>query len=688
MRAFKKRFLTGLEPNAEKSAPVKEANTLLAIDDDSRGILPTGERLVLKGLGAKPRPQAYLLPIPPQADLQTRRFTLLTDYPLDDAGNNRQLEVLLCNFLPLHSSASGSSPMPFEIDLTTQGAAGATKLVCKNAASDIVLLPQSTSSTRNPFYLEGEPKTFPYSYLRYGLGHLTEHEFIAVVDKASSTTGNFLLAEFSDETDFRTNHATSLPELLSLGLSVKLPVDRPTTVELRIPSLKSSLLAYDLDITYRRPNGANELFAPLVRQYLEHPHESRYFVNARHARVALHGVAPYLPPPLKSKAERGVAFEIWADPTIGAELSIELKVDFLASLGQLYMRYRTVFAAFPLLIVTLALRKQFRVYDETGTFIPFTKALDLSLRHSIPLLLLSLTLLSMSLSGFSSLNGGFPWARRAETRLPIPDFHSNDLLIGTKDPFFWILTPIIGFVSIGVCTALHFVTLVLTQTCTFIYGLVVPAPSTGAGDSRQRAVSPAFVPSTPRRRMITTAVLLFLVATFIPYQFAYLVACLVQLFTTMRALRIKAVTSTIANANFHHYAHSILLLMLWVLPINLPILAVWVRNLAVHWLTPFSSHHNVLSIMPFILLVENLTTGRMVPRMTSWLRYITSILLFGTALSAGILGVSHAYLLHHLVDVIAAWLVIVHSTANSWSLAGLGAMFDGNNGARKTRKTP
>lgn len=57
--------------------------------------------------------------------------------------------------------------------------------------------------------------------------------------------------------------------------------------------------------------------------------------------------------------------------------------------------------------------------------------------------------------------------------------------------------------------------------------------------------------------------------------------------------------------------------MLCVLPINLPVLVVWVHNLAVHWLTPFSSHHNVLSIMPFILLVETLTCGKMIPRVTS-----------------------------------------------------------------------
>lgn len=57
--------------------------------------------------------------------------------------------------------------------------------------------------------------------------------------------------------------------------------------------------------------------------------------------------------------------------------------------------------------------------------------------------------------------------------------------------------------------------------------------------------------------------------------------------------------------------------MLWILPINILVLLVWAHNLVVHWFMPFSSHHNVLSIMPFILLVEAMTTGTMIPRVTT-----------------------------------------------------------------------
>lgn len=112
--------------------------------------------------------------------------------------------------------------------------------------------------------------------------------------------------------------------------------------------------------------------------------------------------------------------------------------------------------------------------------------------------------------------------------------------------------------------------------------------------------------------------------------------------------------------------------MLWILPINLPVLIVWIHNLAVHWLTPFSSHHNILSIMPFILLVELLSTGRMVSRMVAAgsakhtvsaqhvVAGITNVILFGGACIAAVYGVTYAYLLHQLVNALCAWLLVLH----------------------------
>ncbi|OAA44379.1 GPI inositol-deacylase [Metarhizium rileyi] len=668
MRLFRRRFLSGLESATEKTIALQDDTVRLTLDDESSRIIPVGDRLILDHLGSQRDAVVHLLPIPPQETSVHKRFSLLTDTTLVDSEQNGSLEVLVCTVAP----GQIGSDTQFDSHTTIIPRGSQTRLACKSTASDVILLPASTASTQYPFYLEEEDPIRPVSYFQYDLEDLWEFTFIAVVDRATFRVPGFVIAEFSDRNAIQRVFPTSLPHIAMFGLSLSLPKDRPMAVDIQLPSLTSSLLAFHLNLGPPKCQSQHHLFMPMVRQFLDKPYESKYFVNAKCVHISLHGTAPYVPPPLGPKSsDMGLGLQIWTDPSCGSALEVRLQIDLLGSLGKLYMRYRTVFAAFPLLIVTLVLRKQFRVYDQTGVFIPFAEALDFSLRRSIPLLLLSLTLLAISLEGTSTLIPGLIWSKRHFSA-----FHRNELLIGTENPSFCLLVPLIGLVCIGVCAVLHYFVFALTRTLGILYGFFSNIPATGTANHK-RVASQVLVASTPRRRMISTAVLLFLVSTFIPYQFAYLVACLVQLFTTVRAHRLSTLAESTSNLNYYRYVHSVLLLMMWVLPINLPILAVWIRNLAVHWLTPFSSHHNVLSIMPFILLVENLTTGRMVPQVTSRLRHITSVLLFGTAFCAAVYGVSHAYILHYLVNIIAAWLVILHSTADSWSIAGIGAMFEG-----------
>ncbi len=686
MRVFKKWFLTGMEDVAEKTVPHQEPSTLLTLEDNSDSIIAQGERLVLRTVGGGSKARAHLLPVPPPGSPEAKRFTLMTDLKLDNSGDNGKLEVLFCSVFPLQPGQA-SAVFATHIDLSGESI-GSTRLACKNAAPDTITLPASTRATRLPFYLDGEREVEPFSYLQYDLEDIVDHQFVAVIEKAVTPSPGFLIAEFSDHSQSHRTRHISLKALLGFGMTIKLPAKRPMVTEVKIPSVQSSLLAYNLEIGGQTCGETSEMFTPLVRQYLNEPYESKFFVNARHALVSLHGVAPYVPPPLKRKpTQEGLSLQFWTDPTCGSSIQVKLTVDKFGSLGKLYMRYRTVFAAFPLLVVALVLRKQFRIYDTTGTFPSFSDSLDSCLRQSIPLMLASLTLLSLS-TGSSGSNGNAAfWHWRNSTASSI-DFGDNELLVGTQDPFFWFLIPLIGTICVGVCTALNYVTLALTYVLGYAFALTSIRPGWNRHDDRRRVASPAFVPSSPRRRMITTAVLLFLVSTFIPYQFAYLVACLVQLTTTVRAQRVASDLRSASNFNFYNYAHSILILMLWVLPINLPILVVWVRNLAVHWLTPFSSHHNVLSIMPFIVLVETLTTGRMVPRVASSLRHVTSLLLFAISLYAAMYGVSYAYMLHYLVNIVAAWLVVLHCTSDSWSFIGLRSLYEGNTEDRKRGKEP
>ncbi|CAO2653726.1 Nn.00g031370.m01.CDS01 [Neocucurbitaria sp. VM-36] len=679
MRGFKKWFLSGLEDITEKTLPHKEAHTLLTLEEDG-AIVPNGERLVLRNLGqSKQKPHAYLFAVPPQ-DAERRRFTLLTNEELNTLGDYRTLEVLFCSVFP---SAPGQSTTLFSMNMDLSGdGTGATRLACKNAASDAIALPASTRRSIYPF----KPDSPPFSYLQYELEDLIEYQFVAVVDKADARSAGWVVAEFSTTSDSLIKIDMGLQRLLTTGLSLHLPAHRPLMMEVKVPAMHSSLLAYNVHITEQSCD-KEELYTPLLRQYVTDVYESKFFVNVKNASINLHGVSPYMPPALRSKQpSNGLSLQVWSDPTCDSSMELSLKVDVLGSLGKLWMRYRIVFAAFPLLIVVLVLRQQFKVYDATGVFMSFSQSLNECLSTSIPLSLAALTFLSIALAGsrhqsmeHRALNGT---PNNATSML---DNANHELLLGSDDPFFWFLTPLFGLMCTGVCVVVNYVALLLEYIFSFIYSCL--RSSTLRHDEANRTPS-AFAVTSTRQRIITTCVLLSLVSTVIPYHFAYVVLCLVQVATCVRSFRLAKETGLESNYNFYNYTHSVFILMLWILPINLPVLVVWVRNLAIQWLTPFSSHHNILSVMPFVFLVETHSTGRMIPRVQSRMSLLTNILIFSIGAYAAVYGVTYAYVLHHLANILCAWLVAIHFDVSTLSLEKISTLLENSNPDSETKKRP
>lgn len=56
---------------------------------------------------------------------------------------------------------------------------------------------------------------------------------------------------------------------------------------------------------------------------------------------------------------------------------------------------------------------------------------------------------------------------------------------------------------------------------------------------------------------------------------------------------------------------------------------------------------------------------------------MTSMLLFTLAVYAAIYGVSYAYLLHHLANLLAAWLVVVYFFSSGFSIRRLWRTLEG-----------
>lgn len=475
MRIFKKSLLTGMEDVVEKTVGQCEASTLLTLEDDSNTVITAGHRLVIRKFGQEKTPKAHILPMPQQSSAGSKRFTFLSNQALDEPGAGGYLEVLFCSIYPLQP---GQSAALFSMNMDLSGSAtGSTRLACKNAAADAIHLPASTRESMHPF-----DKVPPFSYLQYQLDDLLDYQYVAVIDKASEPSQGWAIAEFGDKHDYIMDTGVGLRRLLTFGIDVKLPAERPLSTEIKIPALSSSLLAFQLSLGKQACGEDAELFTPLLRQYITEPHESKYFVNVKAANISLHGIAPFMPPPLRRQAiSKSLSLQFWSDPTCNSSIDVSLKIDFLGSLGKLVMRYRLVFAAFPLLVVALVLRKQFTIYDESGIFIPFAESLDLCLRSSLPLLIMALSFLALSfaIKGVSTAQHasiGLLGSRSNATDTPV-DFTKNDLLLGSQDPIFWFLVPLFGLLSVGACAVVNYIVLGLTYAFSVPYNWLTARPA-------------------------------------------------------------------------------------------------------------------------------------------------------------------------------------------------------------------
>jgi glycosylphosphatidylinositol deacylase len=108
--------------------------------------------------------------------------------------------------------------------------------------------------------------------------------------------------------------------------------------------------------------------------------------------------------------------------------------------------------------------------------------------------------------------------------------------------------------------------------------------------------------------------LLLAVSTLIPYQGAVLILFLVHALSTLAARPVAspssvAILDTAAISRFNLYS-SIFGFLLWLLPVNAPVLVVWARDLLANWRQPFVGDHNVLRVVGIVAVVVACEGGR------------------------------------------------------------------------------
>ena len=364
MRVFKKQFLTGMEDHIGESSLQSDPVATTTFSFNVKDVLPRGHRLRLQELLGNGLGKTHLFQIPVADELPSQKtFTLLTNQSPNDVDVIQNLDILLCSVI---QSDTENSAMRMKQDTDSDQETPEThKLTCIPATSDVIQLPTSTRSDIYPF-----TTTNPFSYFQYSFDEISKYQYIAIVDKGNSPapTQTWIIADFSDGNQSKIIHQMSLWKLLSHGVHFKLPAERPMMVDIKVPAIFSSLLTYKLQIE-AQSCAHDALFNPLVRQYIQEPYESKYFVNVKEADINLHGLSPYMPPPLRSLSlTNGLSLQVWSDPTCGTSLEISLNPDIKGSLGKSVMRYRTMYPAITLVIVALVLRRQFIIYNESGMF--------------------------------------------------------------------------------------------------------------------------------------------------------------------------------------------------------------------------------------------------------------------------------------------------------------------------------
>ncbi|KAK9493600.1 PGAP1-like protein-domain-containing protein [Lipomyces doorenjongii] len=695
LQIFRNIFLTGLETSAQRRVPFSLVHdTLLKVQDVPSIFVDLGRRVVLRGLGRSRQPRAYLIPIPKDGG-RDDFFSILTDQKLDIDGQDQRIDILLCEQTQ-DNLDTDQGTFSTIIDFSKPD----TKSIsfpCTNSAADKIVIPASGKGTLHPH----DGNTF--SYIQYKLGEISRYDYIALVDSYTASSSGFVFAEVINNQTYRYEIEPSFIRLLGSRSHLQLPSSRSGFVEISATTLSSALVSYKLQV--KSQNCAPpELFGPLVRQFITDPNESKFFPNADDVDISFYGSSPFVPLTYRPGITNNLKLQMWIDPTCDQPQELYLSVDIIGSLGSLVMRYRTASAALPLAITAIVLLIQFNIYDSEGIFINFGSALEIFIGRGLPILMLVSTIFIIILSYLmpaSSLPFLEPedqFSVSGPSTTPVYRYiRYNNMFLGLADPHMSFLGPLFFTIACGMCIAVYYTVTALLLCAANISDWFQDLDLTRSRHRRRLlnyvwvakmrerlhvnnsrvaaganaifiggySTLTAFYLSvlSGSRRLLTTFILLISVLAYVPYQFAFVVGFIVHINTCIKALRLQnSLRSQNGqfSSNFINFAVSILMLMIWVLPINIPVLIVWVHNLAVRWNTAFSSHHNLLSIMPIILLVERMITGKMIPRLTGRSQIVTKVLLLYLIIYACLHGILNAYWLHYIMNIFSFWLFIVY----------------------------
>lgn len=456
------------------------------------------------------------------------------------------------------------------------------------------------------------------------------------------------------------------------------------------PHVDSSLTHYTLTLQSRcAPNATAPLFAPMVHAYNAQSGDGRWYPSLSFdgddggkatLPLYLHGLSPYVDSP-----RGGITIDVYADASSSAACpsgspiieAVTITPDIRHSIGYLVSRYRVGLAVWPVVLWAL-------VTVRGG-----------SILHAVTAR--STTAIVAGIIAFSI-------AQQAATPY-FPDA-TRDALFGLTQQALvafgpqyndWILTSALALAAAALgytLLALYSALLMIGTSTVSVIARRLPSLASflrfDHGASSLDAAPPSRHPPQYKTSTIATIfVVCFLVKlSLLPYQFVYLALTAMQILNVIRS---KVATTELAARTQQNTTVALHLVLL--LPLRAPALVVFVRNFIAalqsssstmshveagrRFTSRYSEDDSVLEILPVMLLVQILSTGRTVqaPRRggarggaLSHFTTLTSASLVLVAVYGLVYGIRHPYRLYDLSLVTFSVIVAGHYACR-WGLA-------------------
>lgn len=528
-----------------------------------------------------------------------------------------------------------------------------SKLECISALNDVVNVPASFASTKFAADSSSGSDVSAFNMLTFEEKILSLYDFIIVEtpDAEKLNENDFIICGLTSMSSTTTiNHSP----IHIAGMGSEVAVSSNMLVQtFRFTKLWDSLITYSIKASVNPKNGKTLLFEPLIRQWIEDPFESKWHTNIALSEINIntHNVAPFIP--LEETHDKSLKLTVIMPP--GADVKLHIGVNWAMTLKMLFIRYRLIFLSFPISILSVTMAYQFYCYNRTFEFMDFQTALD-SILHNHGLLLAIFVLVLTPMVDIKVVQ---KLAYRLDPlRLNRPfllekqHIHTNFYFLGIRSWFLSGFGLLFGLVSVATL-------FLLSGTFELVEYAIRRFKSSSAKTTSKVVVADVKDMPLGKSRFVASLLLIIAVSLYIPYQLASAICLIIQLGTCVRIALGSVPSDSKEYHNLRNYNFSVFLLLAFVVAINVPIIIVFLHNVAIGWETPFRSHHNFMAIAPIILLVNSNSTFSMPFYKSNKLNdggFGVSLLAYLGFFSL-IYGARNLYWIHHLVNITCAWLL-------------------------------